>query len=215
MARHFDHARALMVERQLARRGVRSERVLEAMRAVPREIFVDETMRHLAYADTPLPIESGQTISQPFIVAAMIEAGEVEQDDKVLEIGAGSGYAAAVLSRLAGKVYAVERHGNLTAIAGARLKALQCDNVELRTGDGTLGWIEVAPFDAIIVSAGGPAIPHALQEQLELGGRLIMPVGSSGDQRLMKITRASATHYQEDDLGAVAFVPLIGAQGFK
>ena len=217
MPRQFEHAaaRALMVERQLARRGLSSEAILGAMREVPRELFVGEELQEFAYADSPLPIESGQTISQPFIVAAMIEAAGVEPDDRVLEIGAGSGYAAAVLSRIASKVFAIERHADLAAIASARLKSLKYDNVEVRAGDGTLGWPEEAPFDAIIVSAGGPSIPHALQEQLELSGRLLIPVGVAGDQRLMKITRISATHFEEDDLGGVAFVPLIGAHGWR
>jgi protein-L-isoaspartate(D-aspartate) O-methyltransferase len=215
MPRRLDHAaaRALMVERQLVRRGVTTEAVLKAMREVPRELFVSEEMQEFAYADSPLPIEAGQTISQPFIVAAMIEAAGIESDDRVLEIGAGSGYAAAVMSRIAVEVFAVERHSDLAAAATSRLRALGYDNVEVRAGDGTLGWPEEAPFDAIIVSAGGPSIPQALQDQLDIGGRLVIPVGPPGGQRLMKVTRTSATHYEEDDLGAVAFVPLIGVHG--
>jgi len=213
----LDHAdaRERMVARQIASRGVRNERVLDAMRQVPREMFVSEAMQEFAYEDSPLPIEAGQTISQPFIVAAMIEAAGLDPGDRVLEIGAGSGYAAAVLSRIVSRVFAIERHANLATTAAARLKALGYDNVDVRPGDGTLGWADEAPFDAIIVSAGGPSIPHALQEQLELGGRLLIPVGPSGDQRLLKITRVSATHFEEDDLGGVAFVPLIGAHAWQ
>jgi protein-L-isoaspartate(D-aspartate) O-methyltransferase len=217
MARHFDHgaARALMVERQLARRGVRAESVLNAMREVPRERFVSDEMQPFAYLDSPLPIGAGQTISQPFIVAAMIEAAAVGREDRVLEIGAGSGYAAAVLSRIAKAVFAIERHADLAASAAARLKAIGYDNVEVRAGDGTLGLAEKAPFDVIIVSAGGPSIPRALQAQLNLGGRLVMPVGAAADQRLMRITRVSAAHFEQDDLGGVAFVPLVGAWGWR
>src|SRR2546423_10838543 len=162
--------RERMVQRQVARRGVRDVRVLEAMREVPREAFVAEGMREFAYEDSPLPIEAGQTISQPYIVAAMIEAAEIQPGDRVLEIGAGSGYAAAVMSRIAERVYTIERHATLSRTAAARLKRLGYDNVEIRTGDGTRGWPEAAPFDAILVAAGGPAIPQTLKDQLDLGG---------------------------------------------
>ena len=210
-----EHARHLMVDRQIAGRGVSDSHVLEAMREVPREAFVPKKLHEFAYEDSPLPIEAGQTISQPYIVAYMVEAAAVRPGDRVLEIGAGSGYAAAVMSRIAGKVFAIERHDDLTWRAGERLKRLGYDNVELRTGDGTHGWPEAAPFDAILVAAGGPAIPQALMEQLDIGGRLVIPVGKEErDQRLMKITRRSATQWDEEDLGAVAFVPLIGEHGW-
>ncbi|HYC97178.1 protein-L-isoaspartate(D-aspartate) O-methyltransferase [Brevundimonas sp.] len=209
------HARERMVERQVARRGVDDDHVLDAMREVPREVFVPEGLQEFAYDDAPLPIEAGQTISQPYIVGLMIQAAEIRPGDRVLEIGAGSGYAAAVMSRIAGQVFAIERHGDLTELARARLQKLGYDNVELRTGDGTRGWPEAGPFDAILAAAGGPGVPQALKDQLDLGGRLVMPVGTSQDeQRLVKVTRISASHFEEDDLGGVRFVPLIGEQGW-
>lgn len=211
----FQHARAVMVERQLTRRGVSNPAVLAAMREVPRERFVPEQFRTRAYEDTPLPIESGQTISQPFIVAAMIEAAEVGATDNVLEVGAGSGYAAAVLGRIARCVTAIERHADLCSAARDRIRQLGYDNVEIVHGDGTRGCAQRAPFDVIIAAAGGPAVPQALKEQLEIGGRLVMPVGETQhDQRLIKVTRETATVFVEEDLGGVAFVPLIGAHGW-
>lgn len=208
-------ARERMVDRQVARRGVRDDRVLDAMREVPREAFVPEGLQEFAYDDAPLPIEAGQTISQPYVVGLMIQAAAIRPGDRVLEIGAGSGYAAAVMSRIAGQVFAIERHAALTELARERLRRLGYDNVELRTGDGTRGWVEAGPFDAILAAAGGPSIPQALKDQLDLGGRLVMPVGATRDeQRLVKVTRVSASHFEEDDLGAVRFVPLIGEQGW-
>jgi protein-L-isoaspartate(D-aspartate) O-methyltransferase len=217
MARQFDHAhaRARMVERQLVARGVRNEAVLKAMSEVPRERFVSDALQQHAYSDGPLPIEAGQTISQPFVVAAMIEAAAVKAGDKVLEIGAGSGYAAAVMSRIAAKVFAIERHPELAATASARLREIGYDNVEVRAGDGTFGWPEQAPFDAIIVSAGAPKIPPTLQTQTKIGGRLIIPVGRTHDQRLIRMTRTGEASFSEDDLGGVAFVPLVGAQAWR
>ena len=204
-----------MVDTQLLRRGVYDGRVLEAMRETPREAFVPEPLKSRAYDDGPLPIEAGQTISQPYVVALMIEAAELTADDRVLEIGAGSGYAAAVMSRMAAQVYAIERHKELAESAAARLRGLGYDNVDLRAGDGTHGWPERAPFDAIVASAGAPAIPHALREQLDIGGRLVMPVGDTPRlQTLLKVRRTSATTFAEEDLGAVAFVPMIGAHGW-
>ncbi|HYD87563.1 MAG TPA: protein-L-isoaspartate(D-aspartate) O-methyltransferase [Vitreimonas sp.] len=211
----YAYARERMVERQIAHRGISDDAVLAAMREVPRELFVPEAMREFAYEDTPLPIEAAQTISQPFIVAMMIEAAEVESGDRVLEIGAGSGYAAAVMSRIAGEVIAIERHGELADLARRRLKQAGYDNAEILHGDGTKGCPDRAPFDAIIASAGGPAVPQVLKEQLDLGGRLVMPVGDSPrSQRLIKVTRQDARHFEEEDLGAVMFVPLIGAHGW-
>lgn len=208
-------ARERMLERQIRRRGVRDEHVLEAMRTVPREAFVTPGLEEFAYEDSALPIEAGQTMSEPYIVALMIQAAQVRPGDRVLEVGAGSGYAAAVISRIAGEVFAIERHETLSAQAGQRLDRLGYDNVELRTGDGTRGWSEAAPFDAILVAAGGPGVPQPLIEQLEIGGRLVMPVGETPrDERLLKVTRTSATHFDEDDLGPVMFVPLIGEHGW-
>src|SRR3954452_4452999 len=208
-------ARTRMVEVQIARRGVRDRSVLDAMRRVPREAFVLPGFEEFAYEDGPLPIGEGQTISQPYVVALMIEAAEVKPGDHVLEVRAGSGYAAAVLSHIADRVYAIERHPSLGEAARRRFERLGYDNVELRVGDGTKGWPEVAPFDAILVSAGGPEVPSALKEQLAIQGRLVIPVGKDRhDQALLKITRTSATAFEQDNLGAVAFVPLIGEQGW-
>ena len=209
-------ARAQMVDEQIARRGVRDARVLAAMRETPREAFVPEALRERAFDDGPLPIAAGQTISQPYVVAVMIEAAELAPGDRVLEIGAGSGYAAAVMSRIAAQVYAIERHAELANAAAVRLRRLGYDNVEVRAGDGSRGWPEQAPFDAIIASAGAPAIPEALKEQLDIGGRLVMPVGDTPRlQTLLKVRRISADRFAEEDLGAVAFVPMIGAHGWK
>lgn len=211
----FARQRDDMVERQIARRGIADPRLLAAMRAVPRERFVDEGMAALAYSDSPLPIEAGQTISQPYIVAAMIEAARVSPGDRVLEVGAGSGYAAAVIGRIAERVFAIERHKALGRLARARMAALGYDNVAIVVGDGTKGLPDEAPFDAILVAAGGPVVPDALRRQLATGGRLIVPVGNPGDQRLRKVTRRGEDRFEDEDLGAVAFVPLIGEQGWR
>lgn len=204
-----------MVEMQIASRGVRDVRVLEAMRMVPREAFVEASMREFAYDDTPLPIEAGQTISQPFIVAAMIEAARVRAGDRVLEVGAGSGYASAVLGRLAREVHAIERHDALARLAKARIRALGFSNVHVVRGDGTLGLPEYAPYDAIIVSAGGPEVPEGLLEQLADGGRLVIPVGRDPrSQELLRVVRTSEGHFDRESLGRVQFVPLIGVEGW-
>ncbi|MCK1743691.1 protein-L-isoaspartate(D-aspartate) O-methyltransferase [Bradyrhizobium sp. 139] len=208
-------ARDRMVDIQIARRGVRDTYVLEALRRVPRELFVEPGFEEFAYEDGPLPIGEGQTISQPYIVALMIEAAEVKPGDSVLEVGAGSGYAAAVLSQIANRVCAIERHPSLGKTAQQRLKKLGYENIELRVGDGTRGWLEAAPFDAILVAAGGPEVPSALKEQLAIGGRLVIPVGEEERyQTLIKLTRKSGSEFEEENLGAVAFVPLIGEQGW-
>ena len=211
----FAELRGRMVEAQIARRGVRDEHVLAAMRTVPRERFAGAAMAEFAYEDSPLPIGKGQTISQPYIVAAMIESAQVRPGDRVLEIGAGSGYAAAVIGQIAGRVFAIERHEALGRQAAERLQALGYDNVEIRIGDGSQGLPEEAPFEAILVAAGGPDVPQALKEQLEIGGRLVMPVGEQGRQKLCKVTRHSANRYDEENLGAVTFVPLVGEQGWR
>src|SRR5258707_6607052 len=212
----LDAARHRMVEVQLARRGIRDKLVLRAMGEVPREAFVARGFEEFAYEDSPLPIAQGQTISQPFIVALMIAAAAVKPGDRVLEIGTGSGYAAAVLSRIAGKVYTVERHSALADTAKQRFAQLGHRNIEVRHGDGTLGWPEAAPFDAIIVTAGGPEIPETLRNQLKIGGRLIMPIGVlANEQRLVKVVRDGEHAFHEEDLGAVRFVPLVGEHGWS
>ena len=210
----FEKARERMITAQLRRRGVRDARVLDAMANVPREAFVSAGTEEFAYEDGPLPIGEGQTISQPYIVAAMAEAAELEPGDRMLEVGAGSGYAAAIFSRLAGHVFAVERHASLTEAARARCRALGYHNITLKTGDGSIGWLEEAPFDAILVAAGVPEPPEALKQQMKIGGRLIVPVGGVDEQRLLRIRRMSEDEFHEDDLGGVRFVPLIGAQGW-
>ncbi|MFC3069420.1 protein-L-isoaspartate(D-aspartate) O-methyltransferase [Phenylobacterium soli] len=211
----FAYARHRMVERQLAARGVGDRQVLDAMGEVPREAFVPDGMEEFAYEDSPLPIESGQTISQPYIVGLMIQAAGIRPGERVLEVGAGSGYAAAVMSRIAQAVYAIERHEPLTRLAQSRIDRLGYDNIHLKTGDGTRGWADAAPFDAILAAAGGPEVPAALKAQLAIGGRLVMPVGEEPRlQRLKKLTRISQAEFREEDLGEVTFVPLIGEQGW-
>jgi protein-L-isoaspartate(D-aspartate) O-methyltransferase len=210
----YERARQRMVETQIAARGVRDRRVLAAMREVPREMFVDPGLEEFAYEDSPLPIAAEQTISQPYIVALMLEAAELKAGDRVLEVGAGSGYAAAVLSRLAGKVHAIERHAVLAQSAQWRFDQLGYDNIELIVGDGSAGLPASAPYDAILVAAGAPVVPDALREQLAVGGRLIVPVGDE-HQHLRKVRRVGEKQYEEEDLGAVRFVPLIGEQGWS
>jgi len=208
-------ARSQMVEEQVAKRGVHDPAVLQAMRIVPREIFVPAGFEELAYDDRPLPIAEGQTISQPYIVGAMLAAAGLGGGDKVLEVGAGSGYAAAVISRIVARVFAIERHATLTEAARERMQALDYVNVDLKTGDGSGGWPDQAPFDAIIVSAGGPRIPQPLKAQLAVGGRLVMPVGPADKQMLVRLTRTGKSSFERDELVAVRFVQLIGAAGWE
>ena len=204
-----------MVRRHLQARGIHDPRVLAAMRIVKRESFIPAELAEFAYEDSPLPIAVGQTISQPYIVALMAEALRLEPGDRVLEIGTGSGYAAAVLAEVAARVYTIERHAELANTARARLAELGYRNIDVRCGDGTLGWAEHAPYDAIIVTAGGPMVPRALRDQLKPGGRLVMPLGSEPRaQRLIRRTRTGPETYTQDDLEWVAFVPLIGEQGW-
>jgi protein-L-isoaspartate(D-aspartate) O-methyltransferase len=211
----FSKQRRDMVERQIAARGVRAPAVLRAMGKVRREGYVPSYLGEFAYEDAPLPIEEEQTISQPYIVAFMVEALGLESGEKVLEIGTGSGYAAAVLAEIAGEVYTIERHARLAETAAAQLQRDGYDNVHVRCGDGTRGWPENAPFDAIIVAAGGPEVPHSLREQLAVGGKLVIPVGETvGLQKLVRVSRVSESRYEEDELGDVRFVPLVGAEGW-
>lgn len=213
--RSTDVQRDIMIREHLRGRGIRNQAVLNAMHDVPREEFVDARMRELAYEDRPLPIKDGQTISQPYIVAYMIEAMEPGESDRVLEIGTGSGYAAAVLSRIARTVYTVERLSGLAQSARQRLELLGYTNIIVHEGDGTLGWPEHAPYDAIVVTAGAPEVPRPLLDQLVVGGRLVIPVGPSCDlQDLVRVRRETEKDFSKEYLCCVRFVPLIGAAGW-
>jgi protein-L-isoaspartate(D-aspartate) O-methyltransferase len=209
-------ARIRMVEQQIAARGVISKLVLDAMRRVPREVFVPESQRDLAYQDSPLSIGEGQTISQPYIVASMLEALDLNGGEKVLEIGTGSGYAAAVVAEIATQVYTVERIGELAQRARTTLSENGYENVQVLHADGTLGWPQQAPYDAIVVTAGGPGVPKTLKNQLKTGGRLVIPVGRDMyNQKLIRVTRVSQSEFRTEDLEYVRFVPLIGEEGWK
>lgn len=210
-----EEKRQRMLDSHIRSRGVRDPAVLGALRSVPREAFVPSHLVEFAYEDTPLPIDEGQTISQPFIVAAMTEALVLTPNDRVLEIGTGSGYAAAVLGEIASEVYSIERHRLLADQATERLRELGYSNVHVLCGDGTLGWPQHAPFDAILVSAGGPEVPGVLVDQLAPGGRLVIPVGPDlRDQRLLRVTKQRDGTTRTEDLGGVRFVPLIGEAGW-
>lgn len=212
---NFTAAREAMVERQLRRRGIGEQHILDAFRSVPREAFVGAELAHLAYGDHPLPIEAGQTISQPYIVALMIQAAEVAAGDTVLEVGAGSGYAAALLGRIAARVVGIERQAELVAVARDRLERLGIANAAIVEGDGTKGWPEEAPYDAILAAASGSHVPAALLDQLAPGGRLVMPLGApAAVQQLVKVRRREDGSLERHELGAVRFVPLIGEQGW-
>jgi len=207
--------RAAMVERLRDTYKIADERVLEVMGHLPRQRFVPEALKSQAYRDGALPIARKQTISQPFIVARMTELLELTGDEKVLEIGAGTGYQTAILASLARKVFAIERLGGLAAEADERLRGLGFRNVSIRTADGTEGWSAHAPFDAILVAAGSPSMPQPLLDQLKVGGRLVIPIGETQQsQRLSRVIR-SETGFEQMDFGPCAFVPLIGEHGWK
>ena len=211
----FAALRERMIERHIEGRGLDNPALIAAFRAVPREAFVSGDYAEGAYADSPLPIESGQTISQPYIVALTIDAAEIGPGDKVLEIGAGSGYAAAVIGQIARQVIAVERHHELVRIADERMRRMGYDNVVIVEGDGTLGCPEEAPFDAIVAAASGSHVPQVLLDQLKPGGRIVMPLGDPGSiQRLIKVTKHQDGTLEQANLGAVRFVPLVGTHGF-
>jgi protein-L-isoaspartate(D-aspartate) O-methyltransferase len=212
----FAELRERMVRRQIEGRGIRDAAILDAFCEVPREAFIASDQAHMAYDDRPLPIEAGQTISQPYIVALMVEAAEIRRGDKVLEVGAGSGYAAAVMSRIADRVIAIERQLELARIAAERMDRLGYSNVTILEGDGTRGCAEEAPFDAILASASGSHVPQPLVDQLAAGGRLVMPVGSGpGVQELVKVTKGPGGRLVHANLGGVRFVPLIGEEGWR
>lgn len=210
----YPHARARMVQRLRDHYQIRDERVLQAMAIVPRHLFVPEALRANAYGDHALPIEQGQTISQPFIVARQTELLAVTKDDRVLEIGAGSGYQTAVLAQVAGQVFAIERLADLAYAAQQRLRALRIFNATIKCFDGTIGWSEFAPYRGILVAAASPEIPPPLVNQLAVGGRLVIPIGSEKEQRLIRVTKTE-TGTQTEDCGACQFVKLIGKHGWE
>jgi protein-L-isoaspartate(D-aspartate) O-methyltransferase len=212
----YARLRERMVDRQIARRGIRDPAILRAFREVPREAFVPDASPEEAYGDHPLPIAAGQTISQPYIVAAMIEAARVRPGSRVLEIGAGSGYAAAVIGRIAAEVVAVERHGELVRLADERIDALGYSNVSIVEGDGTLGWAERAPYNSILAAAAGRHVPQALVDQLTPGGCIVMPLGDPGGiQQLVRVTLRRDGSTTREELAPVRFVPLIGEEGWS
>jgi protein-L-isoaspartate(D-aspartate) O-methyltransferase len=212
----FAAEREAMVEQQLKRRGITERAILDAFLEVPREAFVSPEYAHLAHGDHPLPIEAGQTISQPYIVGLMIQAAGIAPGDKVLEVGAGSGYAAAVIGRIAAKVIAIERQHDLVEVARERLARLGYDNVTILEGDGTKGCAEEAPFDAILAAASGSHVPKPLLDQLADGGCIVMPLGSPGlVQELVRVSKRPDGTVDRENLGGVRFVPLIGEEGWK
>ena len=205
-----------MVERQLRRRGITEPIILDAFRQVPRELFVSDQYAHLAYGDHPLPIEAEQTISQPYIVALMMQAAAIKAGDKVLEVGSGSGYAAAVIGRIAARVIGIERQHELVEVARERLERLGYDNIDIVEGDGTKGCPDEAPFDAILAAASGSHVPEPLLGQLAPAGRIVMPIGDPGAvQELVKVTKQEDGILRQENLGAVRFVPLIGEEGWS
>ncbi len=211
---NFKKARERMVETQLIARGISDPKVLEAMRKVPRHLFVDEALQDQAYNDHPLPISDKQTISQPYVVALMTESLKFTGQEKVLEIGTGSGYQAAVLAELAGRVFSIERHPGLALRANQVLRDLGYRNVIIRVGDGSMGWPDDAPFDAVMVTAGTPEVPQPLVDQLAVGGRLIVPVGDRLGQDLVLVQRRPEG-ITKTNMGGVRFVDLVGKWGWK
>ncbi|HYA40412.1 MAG TPA: protein-L-isoaspartate(D-aspartate) O-methyltransferase [Syntrophobacteraceae bacterium] len=211
---NFKKARERMVETQIVARGVHDERVVEAMRKVPRHLFVDEALQDQAYSDHPLPIAENQTISQPYVVALMTESLELRGSEKVLEIGTGSGYQSAILAELADRVFSIERYPDLVYRANAILRKLGYKNFIIRVGDGSLGWPDDAPFDGVMVTAGTPKIPQPLIDQLAMGGRLVVPVGDRLTQDLVFVRRVPEG-IQKTNLGGVRFVNLVGKWGWQ
>ena len=212
--RDFAHQRALMVERHVAARGVRDERILQAMREVPRHLFVPPVVVAKAYGPGALPIGAKQTISQPYIVARMIELLELRGTEKVLEIGTGTGYQAVVLSKLCAKVFSIERINELALRAAELIREMKIYNASVKVFDGTYGWSDQSPFDRIIVAAAAPEVPAPLIEQLARKGKMVIPIGSGNQQRLARVTRVGTT-VQIEDCGSAEFVPLVGRFGWK
>jgi protein-L-isoaspartate(D-aspartate) O-methyltransferase len=214
MDKSYQELREEMVDKQIVARGIKDQNVLTALRSVPRHLFITENLRDLAYTDRPLPIDCQQTISQPYMVALMTEALEITKDSKVLEIGTGSGYQAAVLAEICNNVYTIEKFPELLKKTTNLLNKLGYHNIIAKSGDGTLGWSEHQPYDAILVTAGSPQVPQPLLDQLAEGGRLLIPVGSDISQDLKKITLLSG-RFIEKRLGGCQFVPLRGKYGWN
>ena len=212
--REFAHQRALMVDRHVAARGIADDRILKAMREVPRHRFVPQVVAAKAYGPGALPIGKGQTISQPYIVARMIELLDLGGSEKVLEIGTGTGYQAVVLSKLCAKVFSIERVNELALRAAEIIRELKINNVSVKVFDGTYGWSDQAPFDRIIVAAAAPEVPEPLLQQLKRTGKLVIPIGPEGSQRLALVTRVG-TQWRIEDRGSAEFVPLVGRFGWK
>jgi protein-L-isoaspartate(D-aspartate) O-methyltransferase len=213
---YLDYARARrrMVEEQIIGRGIKDRRVISVMELVPRHIFVPETLHGQAYGDSALPIGEGQTISQPFIVAFMSEALELKGEERILEIGTGSGYQTVILAQLAARIYSVERIRSLLERARKNFDQVQCRNIMTRLFDGSYGWKEEGPFDAILVTAGAPSLPPPLLEQLKIGGTLVIPIGDKQSQRLLRVRR-NKRGLSEEDLSECNFVPLFGEHGWE
>jgi protein-L-isoaspartate(D-aspartate) O-methyltransferase len=214
LSKKYERKREEMVRSQIEARGIREPRVLAAFRQVPRHLFVSEALREQAYGDYPLPIGEQQTISQPYIVAEMTQALELSKEDRVLEIGTGSGYQAAILAQIVYRVYTVERKRSLHVQARSLFDKLNYHNIVTRYGDGTKGWLEESPFEAIVVTAGAPEVPEVLIDQLTEGGRLVVPVGNQHTQELIKIYREKG-NIQQTNLGGCRFVKLVGEHGWK
>ncbi|MCK5825963.1 MAG: protein-L-isoaspartate(D-aspartate) O-methyltransferase [Desulfuromusa sp.] len=208
-------ARRRMVEQQIVARGVSDQRVIEAMSAVPRHLFVEAGLQSHAYGDAALPIGEKQTISQPYMVAVMTAALELQGSERILEIGTGSGYQTAILSKLVKRVYSIERIAVLAGRARKILDQLQLSNVNIKIGDGTVGWENQAPFSGILVAAGSPDVPQKYLDQLDIGGRLVLPVGDQKQQILVRITRKGKDHFEQEQMMGCRFVPLIGEQGWQ
>ncbi len=210
----FEKLRCRMVDTQLRSRGITDEQVLAVLGEIPRHLFVADKEKPFAYSDSPIRIDCGQTVSQPYMVALMTQRLEVSPGDRVLEIGTGSGYQTALLAALGARVYTIERHAVLIDQARQRLSELGFDNVSYRIGDGSLGWPDEMPFDGILVTAGAPAVPDSLPDQLTDGGRLVIPVGSRSMQKLVKVRRSGDSFIEEEYTGCI-FVPLVGEQGWQ